>query len=145
MLAALTLIAAGALPYLYCSGICGTGVLSRSAFAGATTEGWQFLLEGEMANALGGIEVLAIVAGIVLVVPMSRRIPRAMASGVLLSCAAQTIFLFGRGVSGNPGLLAYGAVVGMLAGLLLLLAGLAHAGTLVARKPLQWPEEPSTG
>ena len=143
MLAALTLIAAGALPYLYCSGICGTGVLSFSAFAGGTGEGWQFLLEGEMANVLVGIEVLAIVAGIVLVVPMSRRILRAMASGVLLACAVQTIFLFGRGVIANPGELAYGAVVGMLAGLLLLLGGLAHARTFAARS--QWPEEPSTG
>jgi hypothetical protein len=153
MLAAPALIAAGALPYFYCNGsaktACVTGVQSFSVF------GWGFLYSGEMATVLFGIEALAIVAGMVLVVRVSRRITRAIASGVLLACGVQIIFLFGgyfaAGASVAPfnsgirGELDSGAIVGMLAGLLLLSGGVAHAGTLFPRKPFPAPKEPSTG
>jgi hypothetical protein len=152
MLAATALIAAGALPYFYCNGspkaACVTGVQSFSVFQ------WGFLYSGEMATVLFGIEVLAIVAGMALAVRVSRRITRAIASGVLLACGVQIIFLFGgyfaAGASiapfnGARGALDSGAIVGMLAGLFLLLGGVAHAGTLFPRKPFPAPEEPSTG
>jgi hypothetical protein len=148
MLAAPTVIAAAALPYFYCNGsaICVTGVQSFSVFGSGSLYGH------EMATLLLGMAVLAIVAGIVLVV-WKKPIPQAIAEGVLLAYGVQIILLFGGyfaggasvSYSGNRGQLDSGAIVGILAGLLLLLGGLAHAGLLFPEKPFQWRVEPLAG
>jgi len=141
MLAAPALIAAGALPYFYCkgAGICVEGAQSFSVFAGG-------LLYGpEMGTLLFGIEILAIVAGMVLALRVSGRIARAIASGIVLACGEQIVFLFGEyfaagasvSYSGYRGELDSGAVVGMVAGLVLLVAGLVFTGTLIQRKQLR--------
>lgn len=90
-----------------------------------------------------GVALLAIAAGVVLVVWMSL-IPRAIAAAMVLAFGTQTFLLFlgyvGLAIKSDAAQVGFGGVVGMLAGVVLFAGGLAAAFTLFARDP-----EPAAG
>jgi hypothetical protein len=84
-----------------------------------------------------GVAVIAIAAGIALLVWTSR-VMRAVAAGLLLACGAQTFLLFvgyaAFGLGSPSAQAGPGGFIGMLAGLLLIAGGVAAALTLFARE-----------
>jgi len=120
---ALAIIGACALPVTTNTfGFGGTGG-SVSLFKElGTGTAWWYLVEPI------GVAVLALVAGVIVIVSRSRLLP-VVAAGVLIGFGIQTVFLFlgywrgfGNGEHAGPA-----GVVGILAGLLLVVAGLMAA------------------
>jgi hypothetical protein len=85
-----------------------------------------------------GVAVLAIAAGVVLLVWASR-VPRAVASGVLLAYGAQTFLLFvgyvGQAAFSQSAQVGPGGVLGMFAGAVILVAGVLAMMAVSARNP----------
>lgn len=125
MVAAFVIIAACAIPYVHYTNTSGSAfdpTNSPSLFSpGFGAANW-FAAEPV------GVAVLAFVAGIVLIEWVSR-IQRAIAAGVLLAIGVQTVLLFVGYVAlaiGSPDAqLRPGGILGVLAGILLFVGGLA--------------------
>jgi hypothetical protein len=133
MVGAIAIITACALPYVHYTDSSAGPTLSPSVFNSGFAPSNGFAAEPI------GVALLAIVAGVVLVV-WTNRIPQAIASGVLLAYGAQTFLLFVGyvllAVASPSAQLGPGGIVGMFAGLLLFVGGLAAAVSVFARKPV---------
>lgn len=120
---ALAIIGACALPVTTNTlGLGGTGTSVTLFHELGTGSAWWYLVEPI------GVAVLAVLAGVIVMISRSRLLP-VVAAGVLIGFGIQTVFLFlgywrgfGNGEHAGPA-----GVVGILAGLLLVVAGLLAA------------------
>ena len=129
MVAGPIIIGACALPYVNYPASSSGSATSYSIFNPGSAQSYWFAVEPV------AVAVLAIVAGVILVAWMSR-IPRAVASGLLLAFGVQTFLLFagytGLGVFDSTARVGVGSGLGLLSGLLLLAGGVTAVVTLFA-------------
>jgi hypothetical protein len=129
MLAAVLIVVASAVPYVHYTDSSSPSTVSIFD-SGFGPSNW-FALEPV------GVALLVFVAGIVLVAWMSR-LPRAVASGVLIALGAQTLLMFAGYVLFTAGSASAqhgpGAFVGMLAGLLTFAGGVSGAVAAFAQR-----------
>jgi hypothetical protein len=134
LVAALMIIAASAIPYIHYKNYSSDSSFDPSSSPSVFISGFGPTMW--FAAEPIGVAILAFTAGVVLVEWMSR-IPRAIAAGALLAFGVQTFLLFFGYVAlavGSPDAqLRPAGVVGMFAGILLFVAGLAPVLSRFAR------------